>query len=185
MLLSKCVVSTPCCGVAAVGRRVPIHHLSFQQLNLSVVPTGPSKCCQDNLKVFSRSKLVLNCKIMMCDKQGKSWPKLRSQFLQLGSIFCMYVRMSTYVTTVLQFPVQLIIPYAWDIYRRQQYISLSSREIMQYSPYYYSYHRALHKLGKNTAHNNDRRRVINYTNCRCYLHLRCHLQSPLPPHANI
>jgi hypothetical protein len=32
-------------------------------------------------------------------------------------------------------------------------ISLSSREILRYSPLYYSYCIALHKLGKNFAHN--------------------------------
>ncbi len=66
------------------------------------------------------------------------------------------------------------------IFHRTQDVSLSSREISRYSPKYYSYCRALQKLGKNTTHNNDRRRVKNYTNCRRHLCL-CRRLWSLPP----
>ncbi len=46
------------CPGVSVGRREPIRHFLFQKLNLSVAPTGLSKCCLDDLKVFSCSKLV-------------------------------------------------------------------------------------------------------------------------------
>ncbi len=55
---------------------------------------------------------------------------------------------------LLQFPVQLVFPYAWDISHRPRDISLGPREISRYSPKYYSYRRALHKLGK--KHNPQR-----------------------------
>jgi hypothetical protein len=55
----------------------------------------------------------------------------------------------------------LIFPFTWDLSRHGQDISLGSREISQYSPYYYSYFKALQKLGKNSIYNDDRRRVKN------------------------
>jgi hypothetical protein len=33
----------------------------------------------------------------MCEKQGKSWPKLRSYLCQLRSIFCMCIQVCTYL----------------------------------------------------------------------------------------
>jgi hypothetical protein len=64
---------------------------------------------------------------------------------------------------ILQFPIQLVFPFAWDASPRPRDISLGSREILLYSPLYYSYRRALQKLGKNTTHNNDWRSLKNYT----------------------
>jgi hypothetical protein len=46
---------------------------------------------------------------MMCGKQGKSWPKLRSSFLQLGSIFCMYVGYQTNKFTLLVTPLTVLV----------------------------------------------------------------------------
>ena len=34
---------------------------------------------------------------MMCQKQGKTWPKLRSKFPQLGSIICTHVCLCMYL----------------------------------------------------------------------------------------
>ena len=64
--------------------------------NLSVIPTGQTEDCLGNFDVFSCNKILSfyfisksNCRIMMCEKQGKLQPKLRSELLQLRFIFCM------------------------------------------------------------------------------------------------
>ncbi len=86
---------------------------------------------------------------------------------------------------VLQFPYQLMFPFAWDVSLWWRDISLGSREILQYFPYHYSYSRAPQKLGENSAHNDNRRRIEKKIGCCCHLCLHRCLQSPLPPHANI
>ncbi len=59
-----------------------------------------------------------------------------------------FADITTNESNLLQFPVQLVFLCAWDISCHPRDISLSSREILQYSLLYYSYCIALHKLGK-------------------------------------
>jgi hypothetical protein len=90
-----------------VGKRVSVCHLLSQDLNLSAIPTGPFKCCLDNLKVFSCSKLVFffisksKCNIMIHEKQGKSWLKLDPSCFNLDLFFvCTFKYVCIYRTSL-------------------------------------------------------------------------------------
>ncbi len=92
----------------SVGRRVPVCHLSSPWLTLSVVPTGPSKCCLNNLKVFSCSKLSLLLyllvklqKLCCVESRENHGPNLAPSSFNLDLFFvCTYKYVHTYRTSL-------------------------------------------------------------------------------------